>query len=135
LSSTSGSRRPSEMDKKILKILLAPNGEKNRHVAASSSSDGIIAAELGEPLTAVRKRRRQLDKDFLEPTYFMNLVNLGYRRVDFLIATQRGLAVHIANELMKIKEVVRIGHSIGEPTIDLRAELIIKDNGELIERL
>jgi len=36
---------------------------------------------------------------------------------------------------MKIIEVVTVGRSIGEPTIDLRAELIVKDNEQLFELL
>lgn len=65
----------------------------------------------------------------------MNLVKLGKKRVDFFIATEKGLAVTIANKMLKIKNVVSVGRSIGEPTIDLRAELIVQDNGDLLELL
>jgi DNA-binding Lrp family transcriptional regulator len=125
----------SAIDKKILKILLAPNGEAGVHVAASASSDRMIAAELGLPPDTITKRRRRLEGEFLQLLYVMNLVNLGYRRVDFLIATQRGLTIALANDLLKIKEVVRVGRSVGQPTIDLRAEILIRNNGELLELL
>ncbi len=127
--------RLSVVDKKILKILLAPDGKKRTHVVASAASDAIIAAELRVPLSVVKKSRMSLEEDFLELIYSMKLASLGYRRVDFLISTGRGLAASIAEELMKINGIVRVGQSIGEPTIDLRAELIIKDNGELLELL
>jgi hypothetical protein len=38
----------------------------------------------------------------------------------------------IAHELLKRDEVVNVGRSIGEHTIDLRAEVIIRDNSELL---
>lgn len=65
----------------------------------------------------------------------MNLRELGYRRVDLLIYTGGGETVKIAEKLLKREEVVYVGRSIGEPTIDLRAEVIIKDNAELLELL
>jgi hypothetical protein len=135
LSSKSKEARLSTTDRKILKILLAPNGGTNPHIVASPASDGIMAADLGLSLVEVTKRRLLLEKDFLNPSYYMNIASLGYRRVDFLIATERGLSVPVARELMMIKAMVRIGQSIGEPTIDLRAELIIKNNGELLDLL
>ena len=41
----------------------------------------------------------------------------------------------IAKELLKRDEVVYVGSSIGEHTIDLRAEVIIRDNSELLNLL
>lgn len=52
-----------------------------------------------------------------------------------LIYTGGGETVKIAEKLLKREEVVYVGRSIGEPTIDLRAEVIIKDNAELLELL
>ena len=65
----------------------------------------------------------------------MNLRELGYRRVDLLIYTGGGGTVKIAEKLLERNEVVYVGRSIGEPTIDLRAVAIIKDNAELLELL
>jgi len=49
-----------------------------------------------------------------------------------MIYTGGGATTAIANELLKRDEVVYVGRSIGEHTIDLRAEVIIKDNTELL---
>lgn len=129
----------SRIDRKILKTLLSRKGKASLHVAASSSSSSslnrIIANKLGLPLSVVKSRRNRLEKNFLELFYVMNLESFGYRRVDFLISTQNGTSPTIANELLKVKEVVSVGRSIGQPTIDLRAELIVKDNGQLLELL
>ncbi len=57
---------------------------------------------------------------------------LGFRRVDLLIFTRGGATEAIAHELLKRDEVVSVGRSIGEHTIDLRAEILIKDNSELL---
>ncbi len=127
--------RLSGMDRKVLKILLAPNGESGLHVAASPLSNGLIADKLGIPLASIKRRRIHLEKHFIELRYFMNLGILDHRRVDFLISTQRGLAGSIAKKLLKIREVVSVSHSIGQPTIDLRAETIVRDNGQLLDLL
>lgn len=55
--------------------------------------------------------------------------------MDLLIYTGGGETVKIAKNLLERNEVVYVGRSIGEPTIDLRAEVIIKDNAELLELL
>jgi hypothetical protein len=41
----------------------------------------------------------------------------------------------IANQLLTREEVVYVGKSIGEHTIDLRAEIIVRDNAELLDML
>lgn len=128
-------QRLSRLDKKILKILLAPNGRTCAHIAAAASSNGIIANTLGLSLGRVKRRREIVEKLHLESWYSMNVKGVGHKRVDFLIATERGRTVLIAKKLLKVKEVVSVSRSIGQPTIDLRAELIVKDNGQLLELL
>jgi hypothetical protein len=41
----------------------------------------------------------------------------------------------VANQLLAREEVVYVGKSIGEHTIDLRAEIIVRDNAELLDVL
>jgi hypothetical protein len=106
-----------------------------------SSTDGSLRPtrpplwvenKLGIPHSTIQRRRRRLERTYLERTYSLNLSNLGYRRVDLLIYTGGGATHAIAQELLKRDEVVYVGRSIGEHTIDLRAEVIIKDNSELL---
>ena len=113
----------SVVDKQILKILLEPKG---------NVSSRLLALKLGLPRSTVQRRRSQLEENHLKLTYSLNLENLGFRRVDLLIYTNRGATQAIAKELLKRDEVVYVGRSIGEHTIDLRAEVIIKDNSELL---
>jgi len=113
----------SDIDKQILKVLLEPKGNVSSH---------LLAQKLGLPRSTIQRRRGKLEKNCLDLSYSLNLANLGYRRVDLLIYTERGATKTIAKELLKRDEVVNVGRSIGEHTIDLRAEVIIKDNSELL---
>ena len=115
----SGQSKLSSVDKQILKILLEPNSTVSSH---------MLEERLGLPRSTVQRRRKHLEKEYLEHTYSLNLGNLGFRRVDLLIYTGGGATQAIAKELLKLDEVVYVGRSIGEHTIDLRAEVIVKDN-------
>jgi DNA-binding Lrp family transcriptional regulator len=119
-------RKLSETDKKILKVLLNPAGRVSSHA---------LAAKLGIPRTTVQRRRNYLEKYCLEFAYSMKLKDLGYRRVDLLIYTGGGSTVEVAEKLLDRDEVVSVGRSIGEHTIDLRAEVIVKDNSQLLDLL
>ncbi|HEV8404267.1 MAG TPA: AsnC family protein, partial [Nitrososphaera sp.] len=85
------SRKLSDIDKKILKILLnPPNGRPSSHA---------MAAKLGIPRTTVQRRRNYLETHFLEFAYALKLKDLGYRRVDLLIYTSGGNTTMIAEKL------------------------------------
>jgi DNA-binding Lrp family transcriptional regulator len=119
-------RKLSEIDKKMLKILLNPGDRVSSH---------ILATKLGLPRTTIQRRRNFLEKHYLEFSYSLKLDELGYRRVDLLIYTGGGDTIKIAEKLLERDEVVYVGRSIGEHTIDLRAEVIIKDNSQLLDLL
>jgi DNA-binding Lrp family transcriptional regulator len=119
-------RSLSEVDKKILKVLLQPNGK-------NSSVD--LEKKLGIPRSTIQRRRRYLEREYLEFRYVLNLSRLGFRRVDLFIYTGGGGTESVAKELMRRDEVVYVGSSVGEHTIDLRAEIIIRDNSELLDVL
>ena len=119
-------RKLSEIDRKILKILLNPSGRISSHA---------LATKLGLPRTTVQRRRNYLEKHFLEFAYSLKLKELGYRRIDLLIYTGGGDTIRIAEKLLERDEVVYVGRSIGEHTIDLRAEVIVKDNSQLLDLL
>lgn len=119
-------RKLSEIDRKILKILLNPVGRISSHA---------LATKLGLPRTTIQRRRNFLEKHYLEFSYSLKLDELGYRRVDLLIYTGGGDTIRIAEKLLERDEVVYVGRSIGEHTIDLRAEVIIKNNAQLLDLL
>jgi DNA-binding Lrp family transcriptional regulator len=117
----------SNVDREIMKVLLNRDGEDVGDVSTHHLAD-----KLGIPRTTIQRRRRNLERTYLRHTYSLNLTSLGYRRIDLLIYTGGGATDQIAHELLKRDEVVYVGRSIGEHTIDLRAEVIIKDNSELL---
>ena len=116
----------SKVDRELLKVLLGPNGK---------TSSILLSKKLGIPPTTVQRRRKRLERQFLELSYSLNLEKFGWRRVDLLIATKYGRTSSVAKQLLSYDEVTYVGKSIGEHTIDLRAEIIIKDNAQLLDIL
>ena len=113
------------VDKKILKMLLTPDG---RH------SSKTLARKLGIPATTVQRRRKRLEK-FLTQSYTLCLKAFGWHKVDFLIATESGKTGLIGKELLKRDEVIYVGKSIGQHTIDLRVETILEGNAEILRMM
>jgi DNA-binding Lrp family transcriptional regulator len=117
----------SQLDRKILKILLTPNG----HLKSTKS----ISTELGIPITTIRRRRKRLESKFLKMQYVLDIEKFGWRRIDFFISIRNGLVNNVAKKLMGLNDVTYVGKSIGEHTIDLRVESIVKDNVVLLDLL
>src|SRR2546426_4411339 len=98
--------RPSltAVDKKLLKVLLTPDGKH------SSKS---LAKKLGIPATTVQRRRKRLEQ-FLEMSYTLCLKTFGWHKVDFLIATESGRDWFIGKEAFKSEEGIYLGKSNGQ---------------------
>jgi len=96
---------------------------------AGTSKD--LARKLGIPPSTVQLRRKRLEQ-FLTISYSLCLRKFGWHKVDFLIATESGKTGLIGKELLKHDEVVYVGKSIGQHTIDLRVETVLADNAEIL---
>ena len=116
----------SRIDKEILKILLNPDGKIGSQ---------ILSQKLGIPLTTIQRRRKHLEDEYLLYSCTLDIERFGWRRVDLLISTRSGKTDSIAQQLLLNQEVTYVGKSIGEHTIDLRAEIVVKDNSELLDVL
>ena len=116
----------SPVDRNLLKTLLAPDGKH---------SSKTLAKRLGIPATTVQRRRKRLEKEFLTLTYTLDLAKFGWHKVDFLIATESGKTGLIGKILLKRDEVIYVGKSIGQHTIDLRVETILRDNAEILRMM
>ena len=116
----------SPVDRNLLKTLLAPDGKH---------SSKTLAKKLGIPATTVQRRRKRLEKEFLTLTYTLDLAKFGWHKVDFLIATESGKTGLIGKILLKRDEVIYVGKSIGQHTIDLRVETILRDNAEILRMM
>jgi DNA-binding Lrp family transcriptional regulator len=113
----------SPADKTILKVLLDPDGRISSHK---------LAKMTGLPRTTVQRRRKFLERELLSIAYTLNLKSLGFKRVDLLVFTQGGKTISIRKALLKLIPVVYVARAIGEHTIDLKVEAIVKDNAELL---
>jgi DNA-binding Lrp family transcriptional regulator len=109
-----------------LKVLLNPDG---------GISSSYLSRKLGIPQTTIQRRRKRLEKQVLKTIYTVDLDKFGWRRADLFISTRNGKTPEVARKLLSNDLVTYVGRSIGEHTIDLRAEIIIKDNAELLDIL
>ena len=115
----------STLDRTILKEILA-NHEKK-------TSD-FISKKTGDHLTTIQRRRKRLEKEYFKKNEdFFCLEKFGWRRVDFFISTRKGRSDEVAKELLTLKQVISVGKSIGEHTIDMRVESIVKDNSQILD--
>ncbi len=117
----------SDLDRKLLKILLQPNGDLK--------SSKTLSAKLGMPITTVRRRRKRLETTLLKLHYVLDIEKSGWRRVDFFVAIKNGMVNAVASKLIDSDEVTYVGKSIGEHTIDLRVKTIVKDNASVLDVL
>ena len=116
-------RKLSEVDKKMLQTLLASSGRV---------SSLALSRKLEIPLTTIQRRRKRLESEFLEVDYSLRLDKLGWRNADLLISTSKGAAASIGKELLSHNAITRVCRSIGEHTIDLHAQIVFKNNTELL---
>ena len=115
--------RFSEVDRRMLQILLLSHGKV---------SSPVLAKQLGVPLTTTQRRRKRLENEFVDTFYGLRIEKLGWRRASLLISLEKGMATTTAKALLSHVAITRIGRTIGEHTIDLVAEVVFKDNAELL---
>jgi len=113
----------TDFDKEILKNLLESSGRV---------SSQTISRKLEIPVTAIYRRRMRLENEFLEIVYTLKLDKLGWRNANLLISTSKGKAPSIGKELLTHNSITVVSRSIGEHTIDLHAEIIFRNNTELL---
>jgi DNA-binding Lrp family transcriptional regulator len=114
----------SDIDRKMLKLLLDSEGTITSH---------DLSAKLGVPLSTVQRRRRRIEETFLIKHYSLDPIKFGYRKIDLLIYTEGGETLNIGRELLKRKEVTYVARLVGEHTIDLRVEIVLKDYVMLLD--
>jgi hypothetical protein len=94
-----------------------------------------MSKELRVPISTIRRRRRRLEAEFIKSHYVLNVEKFGWRRVDFFLSIRNGKINTVVKNLLELDEVTYVGKSIGEHTIDLRVETIVKDNIMLLDLL
>ena len=114
-----------DLDRKILKRVLGD----------CKVSPEALATELGISTKEIHERLHLLNASYLTHSCGLKLDGLGYRRIDLFIYTTCGTTVSLAKKLLSRDNVVYAARSVGEHTIDLRVEVIVRDNKELLDLL
>ncbi|MHB8568228.1 MAG: Lrp/AsnC family transcriptional regulator [Nitrososphaerales archaeon] len=113
----------SDLDRRILRLLLSTEG---------TIPTQELSQQLDIPLSTVQRRRKRLEDTYLIKTYSLDPLKFGFRRIDLLLYTEGGATMKIGNAMLKRDEVVYVARTIGEHTIDLRIEVYVKDNAQLL---
>ena len=116
----------SERDSNILGYLLASNG---------GISSRLLSEEIGLSLSATRARRRMLTEEYLTITYSLNFKRFGWRQIEVLINTQGGRSQAVGEELLKRKQVLRVAKTVGQFSVDLKADVLVRNSQELLDML
>jgi DNA-binding Lrp family transcriptional regulator len=116
----------SDLDRMMLRLLLDYEGDISTHE---------LSLKLGISLSTIQRRRMRLEQEYLIKHYSIDPMKFGYRRIDLLIYTEGGETMSIGKLLLDREEVTYAARTIGEHTIDLRAEVFVKDNGVLLNLL
>jgi DNA-binding Lrp family transcriptional regulator len=125
-SSTQAEPKPhlSTLDRLILKEILSSNDNR---------TSTFLSKKLKVSTATIQRRRKRLEKEFMEKEYTFSHEKFGWRRVEFFISTISGKTDNIAREILGLREVIFVGKSIGERTIDLRVEAMVKDNSQILD--
>ncbi|HXQ91596.1 MAG TPA: Lrp/AsnC family transcriptional regulator [Nitrososphaerales archaeon] len=116
----------SEEDRKMLKLLLDSEGR---------ITSQELSRQFGVSLNTVQRRRRRLEGVYFTRTYSLDPMKFGYRRIELLIYTEGGRTIDIGIELLKREEAISVFRTLGEREIDLRVEVLVKNNGVLLDLL
>ena len=110
------------LDKKILQLLLASSG---------TISSIAISRKLEIPLTAILRRRKRLESEFLELAYSLKINQLEWRKAEMLISTSKRNACYIGKDLLSHNSITSVTRSTGIHTIHLHAKIVFRNNIEL----
>lgn len=111
----------STVDKKILKMMLASNGD---------ISSVTLSRELNIPLTTVQRRRKRL-AHFIHSSYSLDWEKFGMRSIMFFIATENVAPSKIGSKIMSWPEVSSVTRMFSSNRIDLMVQVILKTNKEI----
>lgn len=111
----------SAVDKKLLKSLLESKGRV---------SSLQLSRDLQIPISTIQRRRKRLEKEFIEHSYSLKYKMFSKRHVTFVISLGPGDRSQIAREILLLKGVVMIERIFGN-NLDLEVEAILETNAEL----
>jgi len=111
-------------DKKILKHLFSSNGYV---------SSLMLSRELGIPLSTVQRRRKRLESHLVERHYSLKVEKFGWRIATLFVSTTNGKTAIVGKDILEMSNTVTsVTRTLGENTIDIKAEVIFRTNQELL---
>ncbi len=113
----------SKHDAEIVKDLLVTRAE---------IASRLLSEKLGISSSSAQPTSKEWGKEYLAIMYSSTLEKYGWRQVEFLIATVGGRTMAIGKELLKRDQVAYVARTIGQFNIDLRVEVFVRDNDDLI---
>ncbi|HVB11987.1 MAG TPA: hypothetical protein VNE86_02555 [Nitrososphaerales archaeon] len=116
----------SKRDAEIVKNLLATRAE----IAAR-----LLSEKLGISPSANQPTSKEWGKEYLSIMYSSTLEKYGWRQIEFLVATVGGKTMAIGKELLKHDQVAYVARTIGQFNIDLRVEIFVRSNDDLINMI
>jgi hypothetical protein len=116
----------SKHDAQIVKDLLATRAEISSRLLSEMLG---ISPRITEPTSG------EWGKEYLAIMYSSTLQKYGWRQVEFLISTTGGKTMTVGKALLKRKDVAYVARAVGQFNIDLRAEIFVQSNDELINLL
>ncbi len=105
---------------------------KNLLVSRAEIAARLLSEKLGISPGATQPISKEWGKEYLAISYSSTLEKYGWRQVEFLIATTGGKTMALGKELLKRDQVAYIARAIGQFNIDLRVEVFIRNNDDLI---
>jgi DNA-binding Lrp family transcriptional regulator len=114
----------SDADKKIIHQLF-------------SSEDYVpslaLSKELDIPLSTIQRRRKRLEDNLIERSYSLKAGVFGFRTATLFISTSDGKTMSIGKEILEMDgAVTSVTRTLGENAMDLRAEVVFKNNSDLL---
>ena len=116
----------SKHDADLVKNLLATRAE----IAAR-----LLSEKLGIFPRATQPTSNDWGKEYLSIMYSSTLEKYGWRQIEFLVATVGGKTMAIGKELLKHDQVAYVARTIGQFNIDLRVEIFVRGNDDLINMI
>jgi DNA-binding Lrp family transcriptional regulator len=90
-----------------------------------------ISTKLRVPLSTIQRRRTKLEKTVLKKNYELNLGLLGWRIADLYLSVEKGKSKEVGMKLLTRPQVMLVSVHMGDPSVDLVAEVFYKSSSEL----
>jgi DNA-binding Lrp family transcriptional regulator len=96
-----------------------------------------IASKYKAPLSTVQRRKARLENSILKKNYQINIRELGWRTADLFLSVEKGRSEELAKKLLdgngNNNIILNTSLRIGNPQINVSAQVLYKDSEELLE--